>query len=91
MPDKILTYYDGCEKEVAELNKLVDEFGGPERVNDGENTAPSKRIIAKIPDYEKAKHTAGPLIAAAIGLTAIRDKCPHFSSWITKLEKLGTC
>src|SRR3989304_10567195 len=77
MPDKILTYYDGREKEVAELNQLVADFGSPELVNDGENTAPSKRIIAKIPEYGKAKPTAGPQIAAAIGLPAIREKCPH--------------
>jgi hypothetical protein len=89
MPDKILTYYDGRKKEVAELNKLVAEFESPELVNDGENTAPSKRIVSLIPDYEYAKHTAGPEIAAAIGLQAIRQKCPHFDQWVRRLEELG--
>jgi hypothetical protein len=89
MPDKILTYYDDRKKEVAELNKLVAKFGSPELVNDGENTAPSKRIAALIPDYKYAKHTAGPDIAAAIGLPAIRLKCLHFDKWIRRLEELG--
>jgi hypothetical protein len=89
VPDKILTYYDGREIEVAELKLVVDQCGGPEKVNDGENTAPSKRIIARIPEYGKAKATAGPFIAAAIGLENIRQKCPHFSEWIFALERLG--
>jgi Domain of unknown function (DUF4276) len=89
MPDKILAYYDGRENEVAELKKLVEEFGGPEKVNDGESTAPSKRIIAKIPEYQKAKPAAGPQIATEIGLSVIREKCHHFNEWIQRLEQLG--
>jgi hypothetical protein len=89
MPYKILIYYDGREKEVAELNKLVSDFRSPELIDDGANTAPSKRIVAQIPEYGKAKPTAGPQIAAAIGLAAIRQKCPHFDKWIRRLESLG--
>jgi len=89
MPDKILTYYDDRKNEVAELNSLVADFRSPELINDGENTAPSKRIINKIPEYGKAKPAAGPQIASAIGLPAIREKCPHFNEWIERLEKLG--
>lgn len=89
MPDAILKYYDGCKKEVAKLNQLVADFGSPELVDDGENTAPSKRIASLISDYKYAKHTAGPYIAAAIGLPVIRQKCSHFNDWIQQLEALG--
>ena len=88
MPAKILTYYDDRKKEVAELNKLVADFRSPELIDDGENTSPSKRITARIPEYGKAKPTAGPLIAAAIGLSTIRQNCPHFDDWIRRLEAL---
>jgi hypothetical protein len=65
-------------------------FGNPELIDDGEQTAPSKRIIAQLPDYEDRKPAAGPVIAEAIGLEAIRSKCRHFNEWLTKLEQLGS-
>ncbi len=73
------------------IHALIAECSGyqsPELIDDDEATAPSKRIIAKIPDYEGSKHSAGPLIAKQIGLTAIRQKCPHFNSWLMHLETL---
>lgn len=89
MPDAFLTYYPDRKREVAALNQLVARDGPPELIDDGENTAPSKRIIAQIPAYEKAKPTAGPIIANAIGLPTIREKCRHFDTWLRKLEMLG--
>lgn len=57
-------------------------------IDDGRTTAPSKRIIQKIPIYQGAKTSAAPLIAEKIGLTKIREKCPHFDEWMTRLEGL---
>jgi hypothetical protein len=58
----------------------------PEDINDGANTAPSKRIRAAMPGYQKPVH--GPLIACDIGLDAIRADCPHFDAWLRRLEAL---
>jgi len=33
--------------------------------------------------------TVGPQIADFIGLDLTRKKCPHFNSWVAKLESLG--
>ncbi|MCB1034084.1 MAG: DUF4276 family protein, partial [Acidobacteria bacterium] len=60
---------------------------GPEEVNDGPETHPSARILALVPSYRKAVH--GPLIAARIGLPALRERCPHFNHWVTALENLA--
>ena len=78
----------GCRQAVEELAQIASQFASPELINDGEHTAPSKRIIQHIPQYAKQKVFAGPLIAEDIGLAAIRDKCPHFRRWIEKLEAL---
>ncbi|MBB4007220.1 DUF4276 family protein [Allorhizobium taibaishanense] len=59
----------------------------PEEINDSPSTAPSKRILAAVPGYQKTFH--GPVIASDIGLPTIRQKCPHFSSWLDKLEGLA--
>ncbi|AVO40396.1 DUF4276 family protein [Simplicispira suum] len=59
----------------------------PEDINDSPHTAPSKRILAAMPDYQKSFH--GPLIACDIGLDAIRAVCPHFDSWLRAIEALA--
>jgi hypothetical protein len=59
----------------------------PEEVNDGAETAPSKRLLRYVPSYQKVLH--GPLALEAAGLAALREKCPRFDAWITKLEALG--
>jgi len=58
-------------------------------IDDGAHTAPSKRIIAVLPDYEGAKPVIGPQVAALIGLDTIRAKCPHFAAWLSRLEQLA--
>ena len=83
-------YYTRHAKEIAALVKLAEALDAPERIDDGEQTAPSKRIGKEIPDYLDAKATAGPIIAMEIGLKTIRAKCPHFHQWLTKLEGLAT-
>jgi hypothetical protein len=58
----------------------------PEDINDTPHTAPSKRVLAAMPNYQKPIH--GPLIACDIGLNAIRADCPHFDGWLQRLEAL---
>jgi len=61
----------------------------PELVDDGHDSAPSKRIIAVVPAYAPLKAVAGPAIARAIGLPALRLCCPHFGEWLARLESLA--
>lgn len=75
--------------KIKNLIKICSQVQSPEMIDDGIETAPSKRIINEIPDYAGAKSSAGPLIAMRIGLQTIRAKCPHFASWLTRLESLG--
>jgi len=79
------------ETPIRNLEEIVKNFRYPELINDGEETAPSKRIIKEIPEYlkGKTKATAGPMIAQQIGLQTIRKKCPHFDEWINELETLS--
>lgn len=61
----------------------------PEEIDEGEHTAPSKRLIRAIPQYKDLKASIGPTIAHRIGITRLRAACPHFSSWIARLEGLA--
>ncbi len=74
---------------IESLVALSSTFESPEEIDDGVKTAPSKRIIREIPEYGDRKASAGPLIAEKIGIPALRDKCPHFDSWLERLERLG--
>lgn len=61
----------------------------PELVDDGPDTAPSKRIAAEFPAYAAAKGAFAAELAASVGLPVIRSQCPHFDAWISTLERLG--
>jgi hypothetical protein len=61
----------------------------PEEINDHPETAPSKRLVRAVPAYKYKKPIVGPQIAARIGLPRLRAACPHFNSWLAKLEKLA--
>ena len=64
--------------------RIIRQKYAPEDINESPTTAPSKRILAAMPWYQKTLH--GPLIACDIGLDAIRRECPHFDGWLNKLE-----
>jgi hypothetical protein len=50
----------GRTKEIEALQAIASQYQTPELINDGQQTAPSKRIIAQFPDYGKAKSAFGP-------------------------------
>lgn len=85
-PEAFGDWFDN-EDAVAELTKIRGQFATPEHINDGPQTAPSKRILKVCEDYDKVAH--GSLIGLDIGLDAIRRECPLFNSWVTQLEALG--
>ena len=60
----------------------------PELINENPNSAPSKRIISAIPAYKMVKSSAGPEIVEEIGLVRIRESCPNFDAWVTKIESI---
>ena len=80
-------FFDNTKSQISRLKKIMDKVQSPELIDDGQHTAPSKRILSQFPDYSKV--TVGPQMAERIGLESIRSRCPHFNAWIERLEKLG--
>ncbi len=72
---------------VSELTKISSEFITPEHINDGVQTAPSKRLLNVCSSYDKVLH--GSLISLDIGLDTICQECHVFNAWIVQLEKLA--
>jgi len=75
----------------ARFTQIVHECGECEEINDHETTAPAKRIERLFPAYRKGSgvraHAA--IIVRRIGVNRLREACPHFNEWMTKLEALG--
>ena len=70
-------------KEADELSKIVKDYSNPEEINSSPEGAPSKRIMAIVPTYNKVLH--GELIADAIGIEIILERCPRFRAWVERL------
>ena len=70
------------------LQRVKEEaHGSVERINDSEQTAPSKRLLQLVPGYDKVAW--GNMAAEAAGLPALRTGCPWLSRWLEQLESLG--
>lgn len=88
-PNAFAVAFEDCEKEIERLKEIAGSEPTIEHIDDGADSAPSKRIIRVIPEYDGRKASAGPDIAATIGLARIRKQCPHFNAWLTQLEALS--
>ena len=73
----------GDDAVKAAMEADLNECGEPELVDEGPETAPSKRMMKHRSGYLKTSD--GPNILADLGLAAIRGSCPHFDSWLTKI------
>lgn len=58
----------------------------PEEINNGPSSSPSKRIISKLPNYDKVVN--GVSVTKAIGVDTLCNACPHFKEWIDTLKTL---
>jgi hypothetical protein len=80
-PRAFAAWFDRIAADTIEKERKT--FLSPEHVNDGPETAPSKRIKRHCAGYDKPLH--GSLIAIDIGLDRIRRECRHFDAWLGRL------
>ena len=85
-PEKFAEWTDDNDV-VKSLSAVAKAHVTPEDINDGPQTAPSKRVLSAMRGYQKTFH--GPLIACEIGLDAMRRACPHFHAWLQRLQALN--
>ena len=89
-------YFEAPEMEHA-VRSAVVQAGSPENVNDNPSTAPSKRLEAwsrqhgpPTKRYQQGTKTLhGPLLAARLTLPVIKNACPRFAAWLSRLEALA--
>lgn len=82
--NKGFEYYftNECAKETG---KIISDYDSPEDINSSPSGAPSKRLLAIKPDYNKVLE--GNLIALGIGIDIILARCSRFARWIKTIEE----
>ncbi|MCR5125746.1 MAG: DUF4276 family protein [Treponema sp.] len=73
-------------QDITNLENCLAAQNNPELINNGYNTAPSKRILSSIPNYDKVN--VGVQVLEETNFSLLRNKCRHFDEWITWLENL---
>ena len=58
-PQAFRISFENCEDELQELQRIATSETSIEHIDEGNETAPSKRIIAVIPEYGGRKSSAG--------------------------------
>jgi hypothetical protein len=86
-PARCTWVFSDAPQIIPVLEQHRASVSSPEEINEGRETAPSKRIIKAYPRYQKTVH--GPLAVLEIGLPALRAACPHFNQWLSSIEALG--
>ena len=82
-----LEYFDN-DKAIQTLQAVLNEHkGNAELINENPASAPSKRIIEVIPEYDKVN--VGAAIAGINGIEFLKNTCKHFKSWVDTLEILS--
>lgn len=73
--------------ESLSIKRLIQDIGDmdPESINNGPETAPSKRLENSLP-YNKGSDSG--IILKKIGISRMRERCPHFSNWVVSLMNL---
>lgn len=73
------------EEDITALKECAKLQMNPELINDGAETAPSKRILNCISCFDKAN--VGVDVLERIGIENISGKCRHFAEWIKRIEE----
>lgn len=78
----------GKSQLADKFRAIRQQFATPEDINDRPETAPSKRVLQLMPEYNKPLH--GTLAALEVKLPTMRQSCVRFHEWLSRLEALGT-
>lgn len=83
-------YYNKRSRFIKSINDIISN-NNPEEINDGIDTAPSKRLnnlfLKELNErYKKTYH--GILIAKEINMDDYLSRCPHFCDWIERIKSV---
>lgn len=72
--------YGNDSPQFEALCGIIDDYPNPEDINSSPAGAPSKRILAIVPEYDKV--IDGNVIIMQNGIDSIMRTCPRFRAWV---------
>ena len=86
----LINEYPKARRGIEQLQQQLEQLNNePEKVNQGEDTAPSQRLIKAFEGkYRYNKPQVGVQITSSVGIDELKIRCPHFGQWIETLEQL---
>jgi hypothetical protein len=72
--------------EQAKIESILSKCGEPEAINDSFETSPSKRLKNLSKSFVKT--VTGITIAEAVNISRMRERCPLFNEWVSRIESL---
>lgn len=74
----------GDERAPLDFRRMIEQAGEAELVDDGQDSAPSKRVQARLPGYRKARD--GAAVVGGCDLSLTMQECPGFGQWVDRLR-----
>ena len=68
------------QQHAASIQQHRNQFGHVEEINLGKSTAPSKRLITAIGEYNKPR--IGATVTQTLGIYRLMQECPKFAKWV---------
>ena len=85
-PGRLSSLYEIASALIEALCQECARFANPEEINHGQHSHAKYRIKDRVVSYDE--NVAGPLLAEEIGLSTLRERCPHFGQWLSRCEQL---
>jgi hypothetical protein len=89
---RIIADHMGVPAAEGDVQDILRQYGGdPERIDDGPETAPSKRLMDISERHLRRSYHKGRdgiRLVGDIGLARLREACPRFDEWLKTLEAL---
>lgn len=87
-PDKLESrMFDDRPATVEAIAAIARGFATPEDIDEGPDTAPSRRLQRVFAPFQKTTH--GITALKAIGIDGIRATCPHAAAWLDRLVTIA--
>ena len=81
--NKIAEKMNASNKQLRELQAIINNYPNPEDINNSKETAPSKRLESIFVGYDKPSD--GAKIAQEIPVELYMEKCPRFKEWVENI------
>lgn len=83
--DKLISILGNSQEVISSVDEILNYYPNPEDINEGTDTAPSKRLERINLKYKKILYSN--YFFEEVPISKLRERCPHFNNWLSKIEE----